>query len=342
MFKSQHILIFIIHNLRLRPELKVAYYIQIFLLFMIIIEKFQLWEQTKPIVPQFYIVLSSLCFSLQSMTVKLLKNIPATQSLYIRSFITIIILGLYIQEHSIQSYPQKYQNKLLLRGIIGGVGALCWFESLQFLPSSEAQVLVSITPFWTSLMSAYLLKTEQLRMKKIVLIFITLMGVALILRPPILLATLGIQNIQINQPYHLIGSCLALFCSLTQSSVQVLISSLKGSGVHQLVLLQYFSLFTIVSPFLFQIYSPFLDIKTPNLFEAIFLIFGGFAGAGGQIFMNRAVLFGNLNQISLLSQSSVLFNYLFDIAILGVEIHSMSVIGTVIVLTCLTTNILTK
>ena len=58
--------------------------------------------------------------------------------------------------------------------------------------------------------------------------------------------------------------------------------------------------------------------------------------------MNRAVLYGNLNQISLLSQSSVLFNYLFDIAIIGVEIHLMSVIGTVIVLTCLTTNILTK
>ncbi|CAD8106569.1 unnamed protein product [Paramecium sonneborni] len=289
--------------------------------------------------PIIYSLLSSLFFALTALTIKLVPEVAPTQVLYVRSLFTIIMLK-WIAKDKIDSYPKKQLNKLQWRGLCGGLGTVAWFWAVGLIQSSEVIVLSKISPLWTALIAAYITKTDRLTQKLLIIIILCIIGVILIARPPFLLQILGENNEDEKNDYdiHMLGVILALSASITQSIVQVIISNLAKS-VNQMTILQYFSLYTIVLPMLFQLYNQF-PLKFPTQKEWVFLLLNSASGGLAQFFMNRCFILGKLNKMSLVGQSQVLFSYFFDIVVLNERINSLSIIGSILVCGCLISVIL--
>lgn len=90
-----------------------------------------------------------------------------------------------------------------------------------------------------------------------VVIILSIVGVICIAQPPALMRMLGVEHLQQSEyEYHVFGIMMGLLASFTQSIVQVMLSQL-GAKVNQLTVLQFFAYFTVFSPVVYQLYSPF-------------------------------------------------------------------------------------
>lgn len=138
--------------------------------------------------PSIYTTLSSIFFALNSFSVKYFDGIPATQIIYWRSILTLIVIELLALFIPNNTYPSsnKTLKKLIIRGCIGGVGFLSCFISLKLVTVSEAVVLMKTNPLWTTFVLAYILKKEAITKRTILEILFCLLGVVLISKPPIL------------------------------------------------------------------------------------------------------------------------------------------------------------
>ncbi|CAD8127727.1 unnamed protein product [Paramecium sonneborni] len=303
------------------------------------IKQVQQFEQEhKSLVPMIYQILSSFFFALNHFSVKLFDGIPVTQIIIWRCALTFIIIRMMNEILPLQSYPQKkIMNKLLLRGAIGMFGFLACFSSLKLVAVSEAVVLMKTNPIWTTLIQVYIQKKEKINMRTGIEIISCIIGVIFITKPPIIF---GNENQEYSLIY-LIGLCLALVTGLETAIAQVIIKSLNNQ-VHSFVILQYFSLFAVSGAVIFQLYSPFEDMRFLQLMETIILLFSGFLGCLGSMFMNRAMMLGKITQMALISETQIVFNILLDLLILQQTIGFFSWIGMAIIAASLTSNIMQK
>ena len=86
-----------------------------------------------------------------------------------------------------QSYPKSRGTliKLIGRGLFGGIGFIAFFLALKLTTVSEAVVLMKTNPLWTTLLVVYIYKTEKMTLRSMIEIFLCLIGVILISKPPI-------------------------------------------------------------------------------------------------------------------------------------------------------------
>ncbi|CAD8125924.1 unnamed protein product [Paramecium sonneborni] len=302
-------------------------------------------EKEYPVgVPTFYQLMSSLTFALHTFSIKFFEGIPASQIIVWRSVLTLIILQILIQMFPCQSYPQSRGTliKLIGRGLFGGIGFISFFLALKLTTVSEAVVLMKTNPLWTTLLVVYIYKTEKMTIKSMIEILLCLIGVILIAKPPIIMQMIGYEIIELEFTYlYFIGLCLSLLTALTTSITQVLISSLSKEA-HQLVILQYFSLFGITMASIYQFYSPFEQFHNLNVNEMCLMIISGFLGCLAQLFMNRSMMIGDVTQMSLVGQSQIVFNILLDVIIMKHNLGIMSSIGIFMIAISLVSNIKKK
>ncbi|CAD8212268.1 unnamed protein product [Paramecium pentaurelia] len=294
--------------------------------------------------PAFYQLMSSLTFAIHTFSIKFFEGIPASQIIVWRSVLTLIILQILIQMFPCQSYPKNKGTliKLIGRGVFGGIGFISFFLALKLTTVSEAVVLMKTNPLWTTLLVVYIYKTEKMTWKSMIEILFCIFGVILIAKPPIIMSLLGYEIHQLEFTYlYFIGLCLSLLTAFTTSITQVLISSLSKEA-HQLVILQYFSLFGITMACIYQLYSPFEQFHNLNLQEMGLMIISGFLGCLAQLFMNRSMMIGDVTQMSLVGQSQIVFNILLDVLIMKQNIGIMSSIGIFMIAASLVSNIKKK
>ncbi|CAD8161502.1 unnamed protein product [Paramecium octaurelia] len=305
-----------------------------------IIKQVQQFEQEhQTLVPTLYQILSSFFFALNHFSVKLFDGIPVTQIIIWRCCLTFIIIRLLNQILPLQSYPKnkKIMSKLLIRGAIGMFGFLACFSSLKLVAVSEAVVLMKTNPIWTTLILVYVQRKEKINIRTALEILTCIIGVIFITKPPLIF---GIENSEYSVLY-LVGLCLALVTALETAVAQVIIKSLNNQ-VHSFVILQYFSLFAMAGAVLFQLYSPFEDMRFLSWKEAAILLFSGFLGCLGSMFMNRAMMLGKVTQMALIGETQIVFNILLDLLILKQMIGMTSWIGIGMIATSLTSNIMQK
>lgn len=73
-------------------------------------------------------------------------------------------------------------------------------------------------PLWTTLLVVYIYKTEKMTVKSMIEIFLCLIGVILIAKPPILMSIIGYEIVELEFTYlYFIGLCLSLLTALTTS-----------------------------------------------------------------------------------------------------------------------------
>ncbi|CAD8174290.1 unnamed protein product [Paramecium pentaurelia] len=283
--------------------------------------------------PIYYILTSSLIFSINSMLSKMISHIPSSQIVYFRAIIMCLFNTIVTSNQNIQLYgfTSDIYNKLFMRSIFGCLGTICFYSGIMQVSVSEGQVLFRTSPLWTSLMAIYYLKTEKLQMSLFFNLIICFFGIFLISQPPVLLEIFGYEKSENLVETQLMGIILMISAAIFSSIIQV----------NQLVILQYFSIISIGVTTVALFIIPSQQWLVPSYFEMTMLILIGSTSYIVQLLMNRAYMKGNLTEISMLGQSQVIYGYIIDI-FMGTNLSIFSVCGTGVIVASLVKVVLDK
>ncbi|MEH6404206.1 MAG: DMT family transporter [Sneathiella sp.] len=119
------------------------------------------------------------------------SSIPAIEAAFIRyAFGLLLILPLLIR-HWPKHTSKKIYGLYSVRALVHGVGVMLWFFAMARIPIAEVTAIGYISPVFVTIGAALFLG-EKLRARRIVGVFIGLLGTAIILRP-------GFQELNLGQ-----------------------------------------------------------------------------------------------------------------------------------------------
>lgn len=260
------------------------------------------------------IILSTLCFAIMNMFVKLSGDIPSIQKSFFRNIVALII-ALSVLIKSGAGFQIEKQNRplLLIRAICGTIGLIANFYAVDHLLLADASIIQKVAPFFVIIFSYILLK-EEVTKKQIISIIIAFIGTLFVVKP-------SFQNTE------LLPSLIALIGAMNNGIAYTLVRLLSQKGVKGPQIVFFFSLFSclVVLPYLI------FDFHPMTLKQTFILLLAGLAAAGGQFSVTAAYSAAAGRDISLYDYSQVVF-----VAILGFVVFQQipdlySVIGYFII-----------
>lgn len=258
------------------------------------------------------LIISSLGFSIMALCVKYSGDLPTVQKTFFRNFIAMLIALVLVIRHKEKLFGKKEnQGLLMLRSVLGLIGVLLNFFTIDRMVLSDADILNKLSPFFTILLCAYFLK-EHVHKFQLWSIIIAFIGAIFIIKPSLSSDTL----------YALIGVLGALCAAGAYTVLRVL-----GSREKYYTVVFYFSGFSslVLLPFFIWYYEP----MTMNQF--LILICSGIAAAAGQFGLTIAYSYAPAKEISIFFYSTILFTALFSVIVFNEIPDILSLTGYVII-----------
>lgn len=268
-----------------------------------------------------YMLIASFTFTLMKVGVKLVPHIPPIEIIFFRSTISLVIsvFALRVQRISIWG-----NNKLILiaRGVSGAIALFLYFTLLQQIPLATASTLQYLAPVFTSILAIFLLREK---VKSIQWLFF-------------LISFLGIITVQgfdtrISLSHLLIGITGSLFMGLAYNFIRMLKTS-----EHPLVIILYFPLVTLP---IAGVISIFLWVQPVGL-DWVVLISIGLLTQVAQYFMTRAYQNEEVNRVSILNYTGLIYSLGFGFIIFGETFNLMTYLGMALVIAGVILNIVFK
>ncbi len=236
-----------------------------------------------------------LFFSFMGLMVKFLPDIPATQIVFIRSLVSLVISFslLKAQKVPVMGKNRKY---LLLRGIYGAVALVLFFRTLQVIPLASAVVLGYLAPIFTTILGVFIVREKVFKWQWF---FFALSFAGILL----------VEGFDTRVPvfYLFLGIISSLFSGLAQNYIRKL-----NTSEHPLVIIFYFPLVT--AP-ITGLYCLLVEWKAPTLSEWALLIMVGIITQFAQFYMTKSLQVEEISKVSSLRFLSIfnalLFGYFF-------------------------------
>lgn len=150
---------------------------------------------------------------------------------------------IYKGEHP---FPKDRRLMLLLRSFVGTCGLMLSFYAFRHMPLADASVIVFSVPVFVSIFARIFLK-EPCGIFNVITVCLTLIGVVLITRPPLLfgrtVASLMDENIKFERA-DLWGAVAAFTSTLFGANAYILLRALKG--LHFSVIMTNFGSFALI------------------------------------------------------------------------------------------------
>lgn len=180
--------------------------------------------------------LSSLFFSLSSLIVKWLKDVDPLELAAIR-FIGVLLPAIPILIYKNQNpFPKGQRLMLLLRSFAGATSLSLIFYAIRHMPLADASVIVFSVPVVVAIFARIFLK-EPCGLFHYFALFLTMLGVLLITRPPLLFG-------QSTTQYSFLGPMAALLSTIFGAIVFILLRALKN--LHFSVIMVCFATYSIL------------------------------------------------------------------------------------------------
>lgn len=129
-----------------------------------------------------HIIGSALGFSLMALFVKLAgRTLPTTEIVLARAGISLVLSWLLLRARSMTPWG-KERRLLLLRGVLGFGGLMCFYYAVTHLPLAEATVIHFTNPILTAVLAALVLG-ERSGAKVVLGLAFGLAGTLLVARP---------------------------------------------------------------------------------------------------------------------------------------------------------------
>lgn len=257
-----------------------------------------------------YMLCSSLCFSLMNVFVRLSGELPAMQKSFFRNCISLAVAAvLILRTRPSLAVPRSQRKHLFFRCFFGTIGVVCNFYSVDHMLLSDATMLNKMSPFFSTLFAAWLLK-ERATWVHILLSGVALSGCALILRPSLtgLIAP---------------AAAVALLGGLTAGLAYAEVRVLGVNQVEKDLIILCFSAFSCLSalPFLIFDYAPM------TFSQLGFLLLAGVAATGGQFGITAAYCCAPAAEVSVYDYSQILFAALLGYMLFQQIPDGLSVLG---------------
>jgi drug/metabolite transporter (DMT)-like permease len=258
------------------------------------------------------LLLSAFGFAMMSAFVKLSGDLPTVQKTLFRNAVSALVAFGMVVYHRERLFGKKEnQPLLLLRSILGMLGILFYFYSIDHLVLSDADMLNKLSPFLLIIFSAIFLK-EKAKPFQMTAIIIAFLGTLFVIKPQF--------NVDII-PYAA-GIASSVFAAGAYTVLRAL-----GNREKYYTIVFYFSFFTTIMmlPFVFFTYVPM------TLEQWIYLLLAGVFATLGQFGITMAYKFAPAKEISIFFYSNIVFSTLLSMLIFGQTPDLFSIIGYIII-----------
>ncbi len=263
-------------------------------------------------------VLSALFFSVMSLLVKLAgERIPAVEIVLVRAFVSLVLSAWFIRRAGL-SWRGNRPGLLVLRGLFGLGGLICFFWAITQLDLSSVTVIHYTNPLWTALLAALLLG-EAFRRSHAMGLLLALVGVICVAQPTFIFGGGG--------QLPLDAVLVALLGSIFAAAAYVTVRKL-GASEAPLVVVLYFPLIAV------PLIAPFAIAQWvwPSAIEWLILIGVGVATQIAQIFMTRGLHRFTAGRATAVGYLQVVFATGWGIVIFGKVPGPLAIVGALLVL----------
>lgn len=272
--------------------------------------------------------LSSLFFSLCSVIVKWMVDVdPMALAAY--RYIGVLLPAIPIVVYKEQAFfPAGKRIMLLLRSFTGTVSLMLSFYAFRHMPLADASVIVFSVPVFTAIFARMFLK-EPCGIFNIFSVILTLIGVVLITRPPMVFGD-AIDSLGDSEEHTEIWGAVAAFsATLFGANAYVLLRALKG--IHFSVIMTNFGCFALVMC-LSVTWGIGALCAPPCGTDRYFIVALALFSFGGQILLTLALQMEQAGPVALARSSDIVFAFVWQVLFFGEIPNAYSVAGAVLVL----------
>lgn len=264
------------------------------------------------------VVLSTIFFALMNVCIKMLPGIPSYEIVLVRSVISFLLSLFLLLRLKIFPFGTGNYLYLILRGVAGSAALLIYFYTLQHLPLATAVTVQYLSPIFTVLFAAFLLK-EKLYWQQWAFLLVSFAGIVLIR---------GFEG-QYPLELLLLGVLAAALSGFAYNAVRK-----AGETEHALVIVFYLPLVTIpvISPIAIS------NWVMPEGVEWFWLIAVGVLTQIAQVYLTRAYQLEKASSITPFTYLGILFAILFGWLIFHEHYTPLGYTGMILVMSGVVLN----
>lgn len=259
-----------------------------------------------------FMIASSLGFSLMTAAAKYTSAVPLGEKLFVRNFFAFILV-LLIMLKDRETLKGNNLKMLTARAVVGFVAGLCYFYAVNFLPLGDATLLNKTSPIFVIILSALFLR-EKLKKHHLPVVFLGLIGAALVLKP-------GFQ-------YNMVPAVLAVISALLAGIGYTIIRHLSATDSPNIILL-YYSGFSVLGTIPMMVMG---DFNIPTATEMVGLLFMGLFTVMSQLCVNFAYRYAGAGDLSVFDYSTIIFSIVLGLVAWGEIPDAFSLTGSVLII----------
>lgn len=266
-------------------------------------------------------LLAGIFFAMMNVSVKYIPHIPAIEIILFRSVFSLLFSYFVLKSQGVYVFGNN-KKLLITRGIVGSIGLISFFYTLQKIPLASAVTMQYLSPIFTSILGIFILK-ERVRPIQFLFFAISFAGV---------LVLQGFDP-RVNLFYASIGIISALFSGLAYNVIR----KLKNTE-HPLVIIFYFPLVTLP----FAAVVSYFGWVQPQGWDWVILLWIGICTQTAQYFMTLAYQNANVAKVSSLSYIGIVYALIFGFFFFGETFQLLSYLGMGLVLVGILLNFKVK
>ena len=259
-----------------------------------------------------WLVAASVGFSLMGAFVKLSGDLPVIQKSLFRNIIGMILPLYFVYKYKATLFGHREnQLTLILRSVFGMIGVLLNYYAIDRMVLSDADMLNKLSPFFTILFCAWLLK-EYIKKYQFISMMIAFIGALFIIKP----------NFSSDMYIAIIGVLGAMFAGLAYTTLRVL-----GSKEKFYTTVFYFSFVStlVLIPLTYLTYEPM------TVQQIVYLILSGVFATLGQFGLTIAYSYAPAKDISIFFYTTVLFSAVIGFILFNETPDLLSYLGYIII-----------
>lgn len=254
---------------------------------------------------------SALCFAFMSVAVKRTGGtIPVFEQVFFRNLVIVIVAEAYLLRHHLPLYgPRQYQPAMFGRSILGVLGVLASFLATNTGSQADVSILSRLSPFLITAFSALFLKEKITK-----------------IQIPALLLAFGGAFVVANPKFHsnMYPIVMALLCSLASSFSYTLVGYLKGKA-HPFSIILHLGTVSVATMVPVMLLTRQFVWPTGQEFFDLLLI--GIFGLLGQICLTYAYKLADASEVSIYSNTNILFAAILGRVFFGERIAPNTLVG---------------
>ncbi|KAJ8887784.1 hypothetical protein PR048_014002 [Dryococelus australis] len=289
-----------------------------------------LFWKSCPYLGLFLATLSSLFFSLCSVIVKWLVDVHPMELAACR-FVGVLLPAIPIVLFRREPlFPRGRRIMLLLRSFVGTTGLMLSFYAFRHMPLADASVVVFSVPVFVAIFARLFLK-EPCGLFNAVSVVLTLIGVVLITRPPLLfghsIPALASPNETTNTS-DFWGAVAAFSATIFGANAYVLLRALKG--LHFSVIMTNFGAFALIQTLVVTWELGGLCLPRCG-YDRLLVVALAVFSFGGQILLTLSLQMEQAGPVAIARSADIVFAFIWQVLFFKEVPNLYSIAGAILV-----------